>query len=234
VDFEMKNKSYFAKKVRVASLQVLFLALLAVVVISCAVVGGDTAKSNEARITEFGLKSAAGKTYEGTIDEAKKTIIIVVPRGTTPTILKKMKTVISLSDGNTVTPATGLAGGFEVHNVLTYKVTPKDGKTIKYEVEVRIAKSEVARIIVFYLGNYPGEIGGTRDVPTITITIPKDTTADQLAKMGPVLTLSGGAKIFPRATESAGLRDGEPKDFIVTAEDGIAKRIYEVTANIVK
>ncbi len=82
--------------------------------------------SGEKAITEFVVESVTG-----TIDEAAKTITLVVPNGTD---LTSLSPAITISAFATVNPASGADQDFT--NPVVYTVTAEDGTSVGYTVTI--------------------------------------------------------------------------------------------------
>jgi hypothetical protein len=94
--------------------------------------------SGERAITEFTVTIGEGegvKTYTGTIDEAKKTITVIMPYGQS---FVSISPVIKLSDKAVVTPASGTAQNFSTSNVapVFYTVTAENRMQARYKVSI--------------------------------------------------------------------------------------------------
>jgi hypothetical protein len=90
--------------------------------------------SSERAITGFTI-TVDSKPYTGTIDEAQKTITLVLPYGTS---LVSLAPKITLSTNATVTPASDSRQNFSFSNVVPfpYTVTAQNGMQARYNVTV--------------------------------------------------------------------------------------------------
>jgi hypothetical protein len=103
----------------------LFLALAALMLLA-----GCKKESSEKKILSFKFAAPA---VEATIDESAKTIVAVVPFGTSVTGLVPM---ITISDKATVVPASGTVVDFT--NPVDFTVTAEDGSSVVYKATVTV------------------------------------------------------------------------------------------------
>jgi hypothetical protein len=143
--------------------------------------------SGDVQITSF---SVNGKV--AVIDEANNQIKLFMPPGTD---LTSLTTSISISDGATVTPASGISMDFSSSSTtpIKYRVYNKNVyNTYKVTVEETNAK-----ITMFKVGTDVGDINETNR--TITVYVP---VATDLTAIKPVIEHTAGATISPAAGET--------------------------------
>ena len=163
-------------------------------------------KSSEKEILSFRFVSP---NVEASIDD--KNIVALVPSDTDVTSLVP---VISVSDGATVNPASGVAMNFA--QPVSYTVTAEDGTQAVYSAIVVVkAKSNKKRILSFRFNAL--DLDATIDESTkeITATVPMGTDVSALV---PTITISDGASIDP--VSDVAIDFTQPVTYTVTAEDG--------------
>lgn len=171
---------------------ILTVLLIAFNFTACTDADRDTVELNaDVDILSFSINGV-----EGTIDPVKQTIKLFMPPGTN---LTNLSPNISISDGATITPASGTSMDFSssVATPIEYSVYNKNVyNTYKVTVEETRAK-----ITMFKVGNAVGEINEANK--TITVYVPADT---DLTAITPVIEYTDGAIISPAS--------GETVDFI--------------------
>ena len=175
-----------------------------------------------------GIDADVTATIDGT------DISVSVPNDTDITGLAP---TITISDGASVSPASGKAQDFSAP--VTYTVTAADGETTaSYEVKVSIAANDAKEITGFVFAaadntELPEDSTGTINGTDISATVPYNTVIvpyhTDVSALTPTITVSSDAEVDPAS--------GTPKDFTnavnytVTAEDGTAQE-YTVTVTI--
>ncbi len=101
--------------------------------------------SGEKSITEFKVLG-----FSGTIDEAAKTILDTVPKGSD---LTSLIPTITISSKASVSPTSGSSQDFS--SSVTYKVTAEDGSSVNYEATVEI--ESCAKSMNIYKFTYSGK-----------------------------------------------------------------------------
>jgi sugar lactone lactonase YvrE len=155
----------------------------------------------------------------GTIDETAKTIALTVPSGTDVTQL--VPTIVHT--GVSISPNNGLVQNFS--NPVLYAVTAEDGGMASYTVSVSVGRSNDATLKDLTVngttvsGFDPAKEQyqvvlpyGTTEVPTVSGTV--FATGKANAAVTPAASLPGTATV------------------VVTAEDGMTKKTYEVSFSI--
>ncbi len=99
----------------------------------------QSTQTSQALITSFSLVGGLNPTADGVIDNNNSAIMLEVPKGTDVT---KLTPTIVVSNGGTVSPASGMMEDFT--NPVTYTVTGQDGSTQTYTVTVTIATDSVS------------------------------------------------------------------------------------------
>jgi len=158
----------------------------------------------------------------GAIDNTNYAVNLLVPTGTdlttlTPTIL--------VSDGATVSPASGAAENFT--NPVIYTVTAQDGSTQNYNVTVTTGtinqangtaiESSEKLINSFVLLGLNPEVDGTIDSNsyTVNLVVPGGTDVTTLT---PTITVSDSATVVPNSGVTEDFTN--PVVYTVTAQDG--------------
>lgn len=165
-----------------------------------------------AKITNFKVGG-----IEATINEADQTITATLPVGTD---LTKLLPVISISEGATISPASGKVTNFT--NPVVYTVTAENGTKGKYTVTLSVAKRTDKVIIDFRIGDVTATIDEKDH--TINAVLPK---GYDLTKLSPMIIISEGATVSPVSNKVTNFTN--PVVYTVTAEDGSTQKY---TANI--
>ena len=175
--------------------------------------------------TEILTFAITGETAPASIDTGAGTISIEVENGTG---LTGLVPTITLSNGATIAPLSGVTQDFEA-GVVTYTVTAEDGNTTQdYAVTVTEALPPLSMetdITVFALASQTGGATIDTDAGTIAIEVANGTNFTILS---PTITLSVGASIDPLEGSNTDLDDGSAT-YTVTAEDGFTTKVYTVT-----
>lgn len=156
---------------------------------------------------------------EGTIDTVKQTIKLFMSPGTD---LTSLTTSISISEGATVTPASGLSMDFSssATTPIVYRVFNKNVYNT-YRVTVEETK---AKITMFKVGAAVGDINEANR--TITVYVP---VATDLKAITPVIEYTAGATISPAVGETVDFTNpvvytlnylGYQFSYIVTVQHG--------------
>jgi hypothetical protein len=168
---------------------------------------------------------------DGAVDNTNYAINLLVPTGTD---LTKLIPTISISDGATISPNTGIAEDFT--NPVTYTVTAQDGSTQNYTVTVttsvpgQTGETQGSSNVInsFVLGGLNPQVAGVIDTNghTVTLTVPVGTDVTNLI---PTITISSGATIYPYSDVTQNFTN--PVIYTVTAQDGTIQD-YTVTVNV--
>jgi hypothetical protein len=143
------------------------------------------------------------------------------PNGTPQTNLTP---TITVSEGATVAPASGVAQNFFTAAGVTYTVTGLDGKTTKsYTAKATVALPNACDITAFAVGGEDWTIDGTN----ITKTFPNGTDVTALE---PTITVSAGATVDPASGEAQDFSAAEGVVYTVTAADGTTTKTYTAKA----
>ena len=139
--------------------------------------------SGDVQITSFKLNGV-----DGTIDEAKKKIKVMMPLGSD---LTNLTPAIVASDRAVLSPASGVAQNFT--SPIEYRVT--NGNLLaKYSVSAEIISAKITK---FNIGKY---IGAIDDIAkTISLVMPLDADVTALV---PTVEYTSGAVLSPLATEA--------------------------------
>jgi hypothetical protein len=185
-------------------------------VTSCKEDKDDALKSNACDIISF----ATGQAWPIDGTDITKTF----PSGTDVTDLAP---TITVSEGATVSPASGAAQDFSVAAGVVYTVTAADGTTTKtYTAKATVTSSELSNacdIIAFTAGGEKWNISGA----DITGTLPSGTDVTALV---PTITLSEGARVSPASGEAQDFSSDDGIVYIVTAADKTTKKAYTAKA----
>ncbi|GHV82555.1 hypothetical protein AGMMS49991_11130 [Spirochaetia bacterium] len=168
------------------------------------------AKKNEKEITAFKIGSS-----DGVINEAAKTIAVIVPYGTS---VNALTPVVSIT-GASVSPLSGTEQDFT--SPVDYTVTAEDGTEAIYKVTVTRAQNSEKAITAFKIGTNDGVINETDK--TITVIVPYGTNVTSLT---PVVSISAEASVAPLSGTAQSFV--APKEYTVTAENGTPQK-YTVT-----
>ncbi len=164
----------------------------------------EPAKSSKKDIISFEIGDARGVFDQ---IENNTTISLIVPADSD---LSKLTPVITVSDGATVSPASGVENNFT--NPVTYTVTAENGDIRHFTVNVEAAeKASENEILSFKIG----DAGGVFYYDTISLIVPADS---DLSKLTPVITVSDGATVSP----ASGVENNftNPVTYTVTAGNG--------------
>ena len=178
----------------------------------------DHAPSSEADILTFDIN---GQDEATEIDPVNGSISVVMPEGTS---LTSLSPTITVSDGATVSPVSGLSQDFTDSDIIpvTYTVTAEDNSTQSYFVTVTTAPYSGANILTFTV---PGQMGTTLiDHVTETVTLMVSIGTD-VTNLNPEITISTGATISPAADEVHNFTG--PVVYTVESENHLMK-IYTV------
>jgi hypothetical protein len=172
-------------------------------------------KSSDNAILTFRLPSPKA---DGVIDDAAHTVTVSVPAATAITSLKPE---ITVSDGASVSPASGEAQDFS--QPVTYTVTSESGVEQAWVATV-VPGARTGRDIVSFSFASPAAAGTVSSAGhTVGVAVPPDTT---LASLSPTIVVSPGATVSPA---SGAARDfSKPVTYTVTAESG-DKQAWVVT-----
>ena len=184
------------------------------------VVQAATPKSAEAHILSFEVPGQVGVAE---IDYQTLAIGFRVPYGTDVTGLKP---VLEISPNATVSPASGAAVDFS--SPVKYTVTAEDGTTKnEYTVTVTVEakKSDKAEIVSFKVNGQLKDAAIDHESGTVTVVVPGDMS---LAAVAPQIEVSEGASVDPESGSTVNL--SVPVKYTVTAEDGVTKKEYTVSA----
>jgi hypothetical protein len=190
------------------------MALLGAVMVYFTACKEDTLRSNECDIVSFTVDGEAW-TIKGT------DITHTYPANTDVSALKP---TITVSEGATVSPASGVTLSFAAN--VAYTVTAEDGTTKKtYTVKVTVTAATDAEITAFSTGGEAWSISGT----DITKTFPYGTEVNALE---PTITVSTGATVNPASGVTQNFSAAAGVAYTVTAADGTTKKTYTAKATV--
>lgn len=197
------------------------LGTLFILAISCK---KDVDKSTEKQLFEFSI-GTLGANAQGVVDEAAKTVTLKADAGTDVT---KLVPIMKISEGASVSPASGVAQDFT--NPVTYTVIAEDGSKQLYTVKVEVAKSSEKAILSFKFSGLKPEVEGKIDETNkkVALTVPFETNVKELV---PSISVSKGATVSPATDLKQDFT--KPVTYTVTAEDG-TKQDYEVSVIVAK
>ena len=169
----------------------------------------EVVESNQNDILSFSFLEQTGNA---SINTSEHTIDIEVDSSADLTALVP---TITLSEGASVNPASGIARNFT--SPVNYIVTAEDDSEQNWVVNVsqKIALSSDNDILSFSLVEQTA--GASIDTESHTINIEVNSSAD-LTALVPTITLSEGASVNPASGIAMNFTD--PVNYIVTAEDG--------------
>ncbi|MEO1486014.1 MAG: DUF5018 domain-containing protein [Bacteroidota bacterium] len=191
--------------------------------------GSDAKKSDAKEIISFTFlaseNEALDEDVKATIDKEKKTIMALVPNGTSITSLKP---TLTLSDKATVNPKDKVTADFSKE--VPYTVTAEDGSSQKYTVTVTVGKSNAKEILSFVFRAEENE-GLEEDIIADIDQDDKDIlphwkSVRFLPLLQPDIKLSEKAVIEPSLDKAIDFTN--PVEFTVKAEDGSTQK-YVVT-----
>lgn len=183
-------------------------------------VAANTAKA----ISSFALAS-----FPGTIDEANKTIAVILPFGTNVTALVASfnTTGASVNVGGTAQISGTTANNFTTP--VSYTVYAADGTTTSYTVTVTIAANSAKAITAFSLAGFSGSVDEVNR--TIAVTMPYGTNVTALVATFSTtgIGISVGATVQTSGTTANNFTT--PQSYTVTAADN-STASYTVTATV--
>jgi hypothetical protein len=135
--------------------------------------------------------------------------------------------IITLSQGATVSPASGVAQNFFSAAGVTYTVTAQNGTKKTYTARATRTPYSDSDIVSFHAKGASWNIDGTN----ITYTFLEEITEENLT---PTISLSPGATINPLASVAQNFFTETGVMYVVTAEDGVTKKTYTVIAHGLK
>jgi hypothetical protein len=188
-------------------------------------VGGSSPNPSSAKaITAFSLNG-----FNGVINEAAKTITVVMPPGTSFTNLVAtfITTGASVKVGSVVQASGQTPNDFT--NPVTYTVTAQDASTQNYTVTVTVDSSSAKAITSFSLAGVNGAINET--AKTIAVTVPNGTAVTNLAA---TFTTTGASVKVGSVVQASGQTPNDftnPVIYTVTAAD-TSTQDYIVTVTI--
>ncbi|MDH6309310.1 hypothetical protein M2451_002804 [Dysgonomonas sp. PFB1-18] len=143
--------------------------------------------------------------------------------------LKELTPDITVSPQATVTPASGSKVDFS-GGAVKFTVNAGDGKgKTEYNVICKKAPSPETSISSFSVSGAAVVIDAVMDGSNIYFYVDPNATAAQLKDIIPIITLSENATVSPASGTKVDFSGGTVK-FTVTAEDGVTKTEYDVTA----
>jgi putative ubiquitin-RnfH superfamily antitoxin RatB of RatAB toxin-antitoxin module len=177
--------------------------------------------NTETDITAFSFTEQTG---DATINATAHTVSIEVVYGTSVTALVP---TITLSDGATVNPASGLQQNFTTS--VTYTVTAEDGTTTQdWTVNVTVAAASTETdITAFSFTEQTGVATINATAHTVSIEVAYGTSVTALV---PTITLSAGATVSPASGVAQNFT--APVVYTVTAEDGTTTQAWTVTVTV--
>lgn len=170
--------------------------------------------SSQKDILSFGFIALEPDVY-GDIDEANRTIRLLVPYGTEITSLTP---TISVSPKAVIKPASGVAVDFSESR--SYTVTAENGTVKVYAVKVETAESALPkRILSFNFNSLDPDVKGSinEDKKEIYLTVPFGTGLKELV---PTIEASTNTTVSPSSGEAADFsKDKQPVVYTVKAAD---------------
>ncbi len=158
----------------------------------------------------------------GTVNTTDHTVALTVPFGTVVTALVP---TITISDGATISPLTGVAADFTAP--VKYTVTAEDLSTQDWMVTVTVTAGKTGKDILTFNFGTPSVVGTVNaSAHTVALTVPSGTAVTALI---PTITLSDGASISPLSGVAQNFT--APVTYTVTAED-LSTQDWVATVNI--
>ncbi|MDR3236810.1 MAG: DUF5018 domain-containing protein [Prevotellaceae bacterium] len=177
----------------------------------------------EAKIVTFSFAQLTPKV-EAAIDENKKTVSAVLPQGT---VLTALVPTIVVSDGATVSPASGVAQDFT--KTVHYTVTTADKTTQVYTVNVAVGKNHEAKITAFSFDKLTPKVVATIDEGAKKISA-EVSYGVPLTALVPTINVSDKAAVSPASDVAQDFTN--PLEYTVTAEDGVTTSKYTVSISV--
>lgn len=159
-------------------------------------------------------------------DVTNRIITIEVDRET-DLLNDSLMTAITVSEGATVSPASGLYQNFKNNVPITYTVTPEHPDAPPQEWQVKVIKSTRSTnndILSFQIPYQLGESLFDSTKNQITAEVDCDTDLDTLR---PTISISPNANISPDPEEQEAFQNNVPFTYTVEAQDG-SKKIWTV------
>jgi hypothetical protein len=187
--------------------------------------GSGGVASNTKAITAYSLAGATGK-----INEAAKTIVVIVPNGTAVTAL--VATFTSTGAGLPTVGGVNQVSGTTANDFTLpkpYIVTAADGTTATYTVTVTAALASPKAITAYSLNGVTGVI--TEPAHTIAVTMPSGTLVTALVA---TFTSTGASVKVGTTVQASGTTPNDfttSKAYLVTAADGLTAT-YTVTVTV--
>ena len=170
-----------------------------------------------AEILAFTLEA---QTAPAAIDHSLKTIRIEVDRTCD---LRKLAPAVEVSEGATVTPASGAEVDFT--EPVNYTVVSEDKATESvYKAIVTRCKNDEARIVAFSLPEQTAPAAIDDEARTVAVKV--KCGPERLKALVPTVEVSEGATVTPAS--GATVDFSEPVTFTVRSEDGTATSVYTV------
>ena len=171
-----------------------------------------------AEILSFTLKE---QTSPAAIDHSLKTIRIEVDRVCD---LKELTPAVEVSEGATVTPASGTK--VDLSEPVKYTVVSEDKATESvYTAIVTRCKNDEARLVAFSLPEQTAPAAIDEQAKTIAVKV--KCGPERLKALVPTVEVSEGATVTPAS--GAAVDFTEPVNFTVRSEDGGTTSVYTVT-----
>jgi hypothetical protein len=182
-------------------------------------INGTSINSN-ANISTFSFTTPS---VTGSVNTTDHTVSITVPDGTDLTSLTPS---ITLSQGATISPASGTSQNFS--NPVVYTVTAEDASTQTWTVTANLGPSSAKNILTFDFNNLTPNVIGVVNTSnsTVILTVPYGTDITALV---PTITVSNHATISPATSVAENFTDSVA--YIVTAQDASTKT-WKVKVNI--
>ena len=199
--------------------------LLVAFVAGCGGSSGGAAPSNTKAITAYSLAGVTGK-----INEAAKTIVVIVPNGTA--VMALVATFTSTGTGLPTVGGVSQVSGTTANNFTLpkpYIVTAADGTTATYTVTVTAALASPKAITAYSLNGVTGVI--TEPAHTIAVTVPSGTAVTALVA---TFTSTGASVKVGTTVQVSGTTPNDfttSKAYLVTAADGLTAT-YTVTVTV--
>ncbi|WP_258103248.1 DUF5018 domain-containing protein [Marinoscillum sp. MHG1-6] len=171
-------------------------------------------------IVSFTVPNQEGET---TID---KDVLTVDLKVTSQTSLTSITPTITLSEGATVSPVSGVAQDFS--SAVTYTVTAEDGETAQdWIVNITNALNAQTDIVSFSFSEQTGVAIIDAVAHTVSVEVAEGT---DLSALTPTITLSYGAGVSPNNGVAQDFSN--PVIYTVTAEDEVTSQDWTVTVTI--
>lgn len=226
---ETNNKGVIMVRRGYAGAVRLFLAfLVAALASACGGGGGSSGNGAAAASSAKAITSYSLLGVNGTINEANKTIVLMLPSGTNVTALSATFTTTGTGVKVGATPQVSGTTKNDFTAPVIYTVTAADGSTANYTVTVLVASATAKAITAFSIAGVSGTINELNK--TITVVLPFGTSLTQAATFtttGTKVTVGGITQVSGTTSNTF----ASPVLYTVTAGD-LSTATYTVNVTV--